>query len=171
MFNKETVMPIDARVASLEMKVKLMESRMATDMATILEMLGSGFQSAEIEAENNKAEDGRRQAEFRIILSKMTPKQHVAMQMVMAVCENSEIAEVVGVEENSAKMYVRNISAKMGLRFRADVREETKKLMEYISDDEYLKMSKGIPKHWWRDRLPDKEDIYAPIYKKPRKSV
>ncbi len=171
MFNKEIALPIEARLASLEIKVKLIESRMATDMSTILELLGSGVQSAEVEAENNKAEDGRRQAEFRIILSKMTPKQHVAMQMVIGVCENNEIAEVVGVEENSAKMYVRNVSAKMGLRFRADLREESKKLMEYISEDEYIKMSKGIPKHWWRDRLPDKEDVYAPIYKKPRKSV
>jgi|TARA_R110002033_G_scaffold104368_3_gene151883 DNA-binding CsgD family transcriptional regulator len=159
---------LEARIGALEMKIKFMEARMTSDMSSMMELFSSPVISAEVVAENNKEAAGIELAEFRIQLSKMTPKQHVALQMVIGLCENAEIARVVGVRENSAKMYVKNVSAKLGLRFRGDVREKARRLLESVSDVEYIKMSGGIPKDWWDKRDDKKVDKYAAIYQKAR---
>ena len=159
---------LEARIGALEMKVKFLEARMASDMSSMMELFSSPAATAEIISENNKEAASLALAEFRIQLSKMTAKQHVALQMVIGLCENAEIARVVGVRENSAKMYVKNVSAKLGLRFRGDVREKARRLLEEVSDVEYIKMSGGIPKDWWISRDDKKVDKYAAIYQKAR---
>ncbi len=159
---------LETRVGALEMKIKFMEARMTSDMSSMMELFSSPVATAEIAAENNKEAATLELAEFRIQLSKMTPKQHVSLQMVIGLCDNSDIARVVGVRENSAKMYVKNVSAKLGLRFRGDVREKARRLLEEVSDVEYIKMSGGIPKDWWVNRDDKKVDKYAAIYQKAR---
>tara|TARA_B100000780_G_scaffold62546_1_gene40608 strand:+ start:234 stop:734 length:501 start_codon:yes stop_codon:yes gene_type:complete len=165
MTNEMSVM--ESRIAALEVQVKFMSSRMASDMQMIMEMFGSSNKVSEVSSDVIQNSD-QELGEFRIQLGKMSPKQHVALQMVMDVRDNLAIAEVVGVQENSAKMYVKNVSSKMGLKFRGDLAEKARRLMEFVSDDEYLRMSKGIPKHWWRDRVEGEVDSYAEIYQKPR---
>ena len=81
---------LEARIGALEMKIKFMEARMTSDMSSMMELFSSPVISAEVVAENNKEAAGIELAEFRIQLSKMTPKQHVALQMVIGLCENSQ---------------------------------------------------------------------------------
>ena len=169
MLNDDKAATLEARVHALEVRLKFMESRMSSDMSAVIDMI-SAAQPDDEGSEITQAMSDQELGEFRIQLAKMSPKQHVAMQMVMDVRNNLEISEVVGVQENSAKMYVKNISSKMGLKFRGDVMERARRLMEFVGEDEYLRMSDGIPKHWWRDKVEGEPDPYAEIYKKPRKS-
>lgn len=160
---------LEARVAALEVRLRFLEGRMSSDMSSMIDMIGAKSVADAGNSGVGQSEE-RELGEFRIQLAKMSPKQHVTLQMVMDVRDNREIAEVVGVQENSAKMYVKNVSSKMGLKFRGDVMVKAERLMKLVNEDEYLRMSKGIPKHWWRDRVEGEPDPYAEIYKKPRKA-
>lgn len=154
---------LEGRINALEVRLKFLEGRTSSDMAAIVEMMGA---QGAVDGANNKEVKEEELAEFRIQLARMTPKQHVTLQMVIGYIENEEIGKVIGSSVNSAKMIVKNISVKMGLSARGEVREKARRLLMEVDAAEYLRMSKGIPLNWWAER--EEPDRYAPIYLKAR---
>jgi DNA-binding CsgD family transcriptional regulator len=97
---------------------------------------------------------------FKNVLGTMTLKQHATLQMLMAHQGNSKISEVIGVKDNASKMYVRALMQKLELRKRAEIAMLANRLMKDIPEDEYSRLSNGLPKNWWRDRQ-EPDEFYS----------
>lgn len=97
------------------------------------------------------------------VLLNLTTKQHAALQMLMSGKSNKEIAERFSVSENTAKVYVRGIAAKLGVNTRTQIVLRATPLMEGIDDDDYMMISGGLPKAW--DRSYSEPDKYAGLYR------
>ena len=101
------------------------------------------------------------------ILPRLTPKQHVSLQMLMRGCSNAEIAKRFGVTENTAKVHVRGIAKKYGVSTRSQIVMSAFPEFEAISADQYKAMSGGVPKGWadeWLD-TPVKHDPHKKLYR------
>lgn len=81
-------------------------------------------------------------------LRSMTPKQHVALQMIVHGYSNKDIAEAMEVTVNTAKVHVRTIAAKLELHTRAQITKRMAPILEAVDDELYRKMSGGLPKDW-----------------------
>lgn len=99
------------------------------------------------------------------ILHTMTPKQHVAMQMVLVGCSNREIAEQLGVTENTAKVHVRAITQKLGVNSRAKVVAKMVEAMAAIDREVYMEASGGIPPNWATTMRLQQPDPCAALYR------
>lgn len=80
-------------------------------------------------------------------LRSMTRRQHGALQMVLRGASNAEIAERFGVTENTAKVYVRGIAAKLGVQTRAQIVAMVLDEFQRMSPAAYAAMA-GLPKDW-----------------------
>lgn len=81
-------------------------------------------------------------------LAKMTPKMHGALQIVLAGGSNADIAERFDVTESTAKVYVRSVALKVGVKTRSEIVGKVMKTFEQLTDQEYMEMSGGVPKTW-----------------------
>lgn len=81
-------------------------------------------------------------------LAKMTPKMHGALQIVLAGGSNADIAERFDVTESTAKVYVRSVALKLGVKTRSEIVGKAMKTFEQLTDQEYMEMSRGVPKNW-----------------------
>lgn len=123
--------------SDLEARVSILESQ----VRMILRELG------------NEAKDRDVVAAF----AKMTPRMHGALQCIVAGIGNKEIAERFGVQESTAKVYVRGVAGKLGVRTRAEIVAKVLATMKAMSPEEYEKLT-GISRFWfesgemWRDR-------------------
>jgi len=82
------------------------------------------------------------------VLSRLTTKQHAAMQMLVQGASNAKIAERFGVTENTAKVYVRSIAGKLGVSSRMQVVLSVVPLLEMVAPKTYEIMSGGLPLDW-----------------------
>lgn len=88
-------------------------------------------------------------------LSRMSPRHHAALQMILRGAENSEIGRRFGVSESGAKTYVWGLYQHLGLtkahghNKRAIVVALLKSLIDAMSDEDYRRIA-GIPKDWDR---------------------
>jgi DNA-binding CsgD family transcriptional regulator len=80
-------------------------------------------------------------------LRTLTRRQHGALQMLLRGASNAEIAERFGVSENTAKVYVRGIAAKVGAQTRSQIVALTMNEVRDLSAAAYQAMA-GIPKDW-----------------------
>lgn len=83
-----------------------------------------------------------------VAMRQMTPKQHAALQMVLRGASNDEIAKRFDVTPSTAKVYVKGIMDKMGVRNRPQIVSRSLNIMEQIDEEEYRVMSGGVPKDW-----------------------
>lgn len=94
--------------------------------------------------------------DLKKVFHAMSPRQHAAMQMLLANASNAQIAERLGVTENGAKTYITLLYRKLGIvnsgphNKRLWVKDLIEPYFEKISDAEYLSLA-GIPKNWHRD--------------------
>jgi len=83
-------------------------------------------------------------------LSRLTTKQHMALQLVIKGAQNNDIAKRFGCTENTAKVHLRSVAGKFGVRKRAQIALHGKKLIDSVEDDVYESIA-GIPKDWADD--------------------
>jgi len=77
-----------------------------------------------------------------------TLKQHATAQMVLAGLSNRDIAEVLGVTENTAKVHVRTLARKLGVHTRAQIVAEALPILEAADSNSYELLTGGLPKDW-----------------------
>lgn len=82
------------------------------------------------------------------VMKGMSVKQHAALQMVVRGASNQEIADRFGVSVNTAKVYLRSISKRLGVTLRTQVAVKVLPVMRALSDEEYRALAKGLPKEW-----------------------
>jgi DNA-binding CsgD family transcriptional regulator len=90
------------------------------------------------------------------VLLGLTPRQHVALQMMLGAASNAEIAKRLGITESTAKVHVRALFTKLGVRTRSEFLVKVKPVWDRIPPDEYERAS-GLPKAWhdtWRPSDP-----------------
>lgn len=93
-----------------------------------------------------------------------TPKQHVTLQMLMRGCENQEIADRLGVTDNTVKVHIRNIARRLGVNNRVQIALRAARMFEQIDDNSYRMLSGGLPKTW--DAEYASPDPFEEIYRK-----
>lgn len=93
-----------------------------------------------------------------------TPRQHATLQMLLRGVENREIAERLGVSENTVKVHVRNIARRLGVNNRVQVALRSSRMFDEIDDNAYRLLSGGLPKNW--DETYSEPDPFGPIYKR-----
>lgn len=91
--------------------------------------------------------------------TRLTFKQHAALQMLLRGASNREIAGRFQVAEPTAKVYVRQIAAKFGVKRRAEIVQKASPIFQIISPDEHLLIAR-LPKTW--DAKWDGTDTYTP---------
>jgi len=91
------------------------------------------------------------------ILGQFTAKQHCAIQMIMEGHKNTEIAKRLGITENTAKVHVRTIAKKLGVKTRGQIVAKLMQAYDACDDSQYQAMAHGLPKDWSRTyKKPDK---------------
>lgn len=78
-----------------------------------------------------------------------TAKQHATVQMLINQKPNAKIAEVMGVTENTAKVHVRTVAKKLGVKKRHEIVFKLAPAMETIDPKSYQTFSGGLPKDWF----------------------
>jgi DNA-binding CsgD family transcriptional regulator len=139
---------VDTRIARLEGRLESVEKQLNA-------FLGKQIFSPSIDGESRNA-----------ILPRLTPKQHVSMQMLMKGYSNAEIAKRLGVTENTAKVHVRAIAKKYGVQSRSQIVMQAFPEYEAIPASTYEVMTGGIPKDWAEQWLSKavKHDPYRSKY-------
>lgn len=78
----------------------------------------------------------------------MSLKQHATLQMVLRGASNQEIADRFGVSVNTAKVYLRSISKKLGVHLRTQIAVKVVPVINGLTDEEYKDIARGLPKDW-----------------------
>lgn len=94
----------------------------------------------------------------------LTTKQHVVLQMLLAGRTNAEIAERMGVQPSTAKVQVRSIARRLGVRTRVEITAALHQDMREVDEDVYEQISGGLPKDW--EKNYSEPDEYAPLYRR-----
>jgi DNA-binding CsgD family transcriptional regulator len=99
------------------------------------------------------------QAFFR----QFTTKQNAALQMLMRGASNDDIAERLGVTDNTAKVHVRSIAKKLDVHNRAVIALRAMPHWQAIDGEAYRMLSGGLPKDW--DANFAAPDPYGHLYR------
>ena len=81
------------------------------------------------------------------VLSSFTLKQHATLQMLMLGYTNKEIADVLDVQESTAKVHLRSIMAKTNTKNRQEAVATYRQLTTGLDAEQY-EMYTGLPKDW-----------------------
>lgn len=98
------------------------------------------------------------------LLARLTTKQHATLQMLMGGASNRAIARRFGVTENTAKVYVRSIAAKLKVKTRSEIVMRLWSAFRGVDDETYRIMSGGLPKDWNQDFV--EPDPFADLYRR-----
>lgn len=98
------------------------------------------------------------------LLRTLTIKQHAVSQLVIRGWKNKEIAEVMGVTDNTVKLHVAAVAKKVGVKTRGQVAVALTPLMSKIRAEEYQSLSGGIPIDWGDTVKVGTTDEFAPLY-------
>lgn len=101
------------------------------------------------------------------VLPRLTVKQHVVLQMIMAGKSNADIGKRLNVTENTAKVHVRGIAKKYGVSTRSQIVMCALPEIESVSESQYQVMSGGIPRDWGEKLLTGSvsKDPYSKKYR------
>lgn len=130
----------------------------------IMALLARGAMDRVDGAVDALSESGGSGSDAAKVLGGFTTKQHAALQMVLRGASNREIAERFGVTENTAKVYVRSIAAKLGVHSRSQIVASALGMFEDVSEERYLVLSGGLPKGW--DDAFEAPDEYEHLYRR-----
>lgn len=97
-------------------------------------------------------------------LKAMSPKMHVALQMMLQGSSNKEIADKLQVTESTAKVHVRSVAQKIGVSTRAQILKTLMPLMNTIDPIVYENLSDGLPLDWAVRVANGEEDRWKYIY-------
>lgn len=103
------------------------------------------------------------------LLRRLTIKQHCVAQLLIEGWKNAEIAELMGVSDNTIKLHVSAIAKKMGVKVRTQIAMSFSEITQKASDSEYEQASGGIPKSWGANASIGMDDPLAALYAPQRK--
>jgi DNA-binding CsgD family transcriptional regulator len=137
---------LDMVLALMRQAISQAGLAMPPGMRTTARPFGPGDQEA-IGGDDRRAAE-RRDPDVMLALRSMSIKQHASVQMVLRGASNREIAERFGVSENTAKVYLRSIAKKLGVKLRTQIAVKVLPVLRDMPPDEYQRLAKGLPKDW-----------------------
>jgi DNA-binding CsgD family transcriptional regulator len=103
------------------------------------------------------------------LLRRLTIKQHCVSQLVVEGWKNAEIAQLMGVSDNTIKLHVSAVAKKMGVKMRTQIAMSFTEIVNKATASEYEQASGGIPVSWGKKAEIGMEDKFAPLYAPQRK--
>jgi len=146
--SKEMVLRLDEverRVLGLEQALVVMSRSIASASNFLRETNSTLLQSPLTNTQIEKSAVDNNQA--FAVMTKMTPKQHAVMQMLLRGASNYEIAERFNVSENTVKIHVKAIMDKLGVRKRSLIVLNMRSSFNDIAEDQYIAMT-TLSKRW-----------------------
>lgn len=152
-------MPSGVEMASVLMALGRLEAK----MDQLLGRQGTVVEEGRREVKGKQELKGR-QVGAEAFFRQFTAKQHATLQMLMRGCENREIADRMGVTDNTVKVHVRNIARRLGVNNRVQIALRASRMFEEIDDNSYRLVSGGLPKSW--DAEYQSPDPFEHVYKR-----
>lgn len=84
-------------------------------------------------------------------LETLTMRQHAVLQMLLGGKTNMEIAERLGISDNTAKVHMRLLGKKAGVMKRSQIVSRFGRAFEDMDEADYRVISGGLPKNWDQD--------------------
>lgn len=103
------------------------------------------------------------------LLRRLTIKQHCVAQLLVKGWKNADIAELMGVTDNTVKLHVSAVGKKMGLKTRGQIAVAFREICNKASTGEYEGASGGLPMNWGDTAHIGMEDKLAPLYAPQKK--
>lgn len=104
-------------------------------------------------------------------LRSLTRRQHITFQALVGGWKNSEIGDALGVNVNTAKLHVRTVCQKLGVRNRTEAATAGASLLSRIEPTAYKAISGGIPPDWHTTAPRDGSDPLRALYTPTRKKA
>jgi DNA-binding CsgD family transcriptional regulator len=98
------------------------------------------------------------------LLRNMTAKMHVALQLILAGANTTTIAERLEVKPSTAKVHVRGVAKRLGVKTRTQITSAMLPVMQRIDPASYEKLSGGLPKDWGERMMAGERDDWRSIY-------
>lgn len=143
--SKEMVLRLDEverRILGIEQALVVM-SRSISSASNFLREGNSSYTSTPQQIEKSAVDNNQAFA----VMTKMTPKQHAVLQMLLRGASNHEISERFNVSENTVKIHVKAIMDKLGVRKRSLIVLNMRSAFNDIAEDQYTAMS-TLSKRW-----------------------
>ena len=140
-----------------DLKFELARIEAKIDILTTLVMRQEGASSANIQQPTTASEHA--------LCRSMTVKQHVTLQQLILGRSNKEIADVIGIGENTVKLHVRAVCKKVGCKTRGQAAMIMSEVLERMDPTEYQRSSGGLPIDWAATLVPSQPDKYAALYR------
>ena len=147
---------------SIRLELTRMETKLDTKMDVIISML-----STMSGVKNTKSAPDLTTSEIAYLRG-LTTRQHCVAQMLLQGSLNKDIANVMDISENTAKLHVRAVCMKANVRSRSEASMIYQRIVDNISPEEYQQLSRGLPIDWYIN-LQD-PDPHFHLYEPFRKS-
>ncbi|MBW3783807.1 response regulator transcription factor [Aeromonas veronii] len=101
------------------------------------------------------------------ILSDLTPRQHVILQLFIEGFNYDQMAQRIGVSINTIKTQAKAIRTKWGVDNRSDLIFKARRAMSSVAENVYIEISGGLPKNWGEEyaHLSKDEDPNYVLYR------
>lgn len=126
--------------ASLQRQIVELQHRLDIANAKLAALMAAGYGGSAANADE--------------ALLSLTLKQHAALQLMLIGASNAEIATVFDCKETTAKVHVRGVMLKFGVKNRAHLFLKAKPVFDAVDEEQYEATS-GLPKDWatrWHER-------------------
>ncbi|NJI25833.1 response regulator transcription factor [Aeromonas veronii] len=101
------------------------------------------------------------------ILSDLTPRQHVILQLFIEGFNYDQMANRIGVSINTIKTQAKAIRTKWDVDNRSDLIFKARRAIGNVADNIYVEISGGLPKNWGEEyaHLTKDEDPHYVLYR------
>jgi DNA-binding CsgD family transcriptional regulator len=101
------------------------------------------------------------------VLSDLTPRQHVILQLFIEGFNYDQMANRIGVSINTIKTQAKAIRTKWGVDNRSDLIFKARRAIGSVADNVYVDISGGLPKNWGEEyaHLAKEEDPNYVLYR------
>lgn len=148
--------------------IRMDMARLEAKMDVIISMLQNN-RSASIEAPLNTELSTALTVSESALLRRLTIKQHCVAQLLVKGWRNADIAELMGVTDNTIKLHVSAVGKKMGLKTRGQIAVAFREICNKASTGEYEGASGGLPMNWGDTAHIGMDDNLAPLYAPQKK--
>ena len=166
MYHNQAYAPYQSGVHDMNDNLRLDIARLEAKVDMLVQ-LAMGNKAGN--TQDNKAEITQLNIAEASLLRRLTIKQHCVAQLLIEGWKNAEIAELMGVSDNTIKLHVSAVAKKMGVKMRTQIAMSFAEITNKASDSEYEQASGGIPKSWGKNAKIGMEDKFAPLYAPQRK--
>lgn len=155
--------------AGLELQNRMMEKKLSEVMVEFGKCLENVDNLTKVikEMQNNIGTVSSADSDGVRLLSELTPRQHVLLQLFIEGFNYDQMGSRIGVSINTIKTQAKAVRTKWGVDNRADLIYKARRAMSSVADSVYAELSGGLPKEWGEKyaHTSRDDDPYHALYK------